>query len=210
VAILGATMLGIHARPQINRVTEPIARRLAAMHVTPDALTIVGTLGVAGGALGFYPRGEFFVGTVVITVFVFSDTLDGTMARLAGRPSAWGAFLDSTMDRIADICVFAALLWWFAGPGDQPVLAGVVVACLVGSAVVPYAKARAESVGYTADVGLFERSERLVIALAATGLDGLGVPYIQAVALWVVAVASAATAGQRIWTVRTQVRAAEV
>src|SRR3954447_9846249 len=95
--ILGGTMLGIHARPQINRVTEPVARRLASMGVTPDALTIVSTIGVAGGALGFYPRGKFLAGTLVITAFVFSDLLDGAVARVRGSSGPWGAFLDSTL-----------------------------------------------------------------------------------------------------------------
>jgi CDP-diacylglycerol---glycerol-3-phosphate 3-phosphatidyltransferase len=202
-------VLARYAKAFFNRLFTPIARLLLRLGISPDVITVIGTVGVSAGALAFYPRGKFFVGTVVITLFVFSDTLDGTMARLAARSSHWGAFLDSTMDRVADSCVFAALLWWFAGGGDQPVLAGVTVACLVGSSVVPYAKARAESLGHNADVGIFERSERLVIALVATGLDGLGVPYIQAVALWVVALASAVTAAQRMWTVRTQVRASE-
>ncbi|MBV9097426.1 MAG: CDP-alcohol phosphatidyltransferase family protein, partial [Frankiaceae bacterium] len=93
-------MLGIHARPQINKVTEPVARTLVRWGVTPDALTIVGTIGVAGGALGFYPRGHFFVGTLVITAFVFSDMLDGAVARVRGTSGPWGAFLDSTLDRV--------------------------------------------------------------------------------------------------------------
>jgi CDP-diacylglycerol--glycerol-3-phosphate 3-phosphatidyltransferase len=203
-------VLARYAKAFFNRLFTPVARLLLHLGVSPDVITVIGTVGVSAGALAFYPRGKFLVGTLVITAFVFSDIMDGTMARLAGRSSHWGAFLDSTMDRVADICVFAALLWWFAGGGDEPVLAGVTVGCLVGSAVVPYAKARAESLGHTANVGIFERSERLVIALAATGLDGLGVPYVLAVALWIVAVASAVTAAQRVWAVRTQVRASEV
>jgi len=202
-------VLARYAKAFFNRLLTPVARLLLRLGVSPDVITVIGTLGVSAAALAFYPRGKFVAGTLIITAFVFSDTLDGTMARLQGRPSTWGAFLDSTMDRIADCCVFAGLLWWFAGDGDQVVLAGVTVACLVGSAVVPYAKARAESLGRNADVGFFERSERLVIALIGTGLDGFGVPYVQAVSLWVVAIASAVTAVQRIWTVRTQVRASE-
>ena len=202
-------MLVRYTKAFFNRIFTPLARLFLKLGISPDVITVIGTVGVSAAALAFYPRGVFFLGTVVIALFVFSDTIDGTMARLQGRSSTWGAFLDSTMDRVADICVFAALLWWFAGDGDEPWLAGVTVACLVGSAVVPYAKARAESLGHSADVGFFERSERLVVVLVGTGLDGLGVPYIQAVALWVVALASAVTAVQRIWTVRTQVRATE-
>src|SRR3954454_17953727 len=138
-------MLGIHARPQINRVIEPIARRLAAMGVSPDAITVVGTIGVAGGALGFYPRGQFFVGTLVITAFVFSDLLDGAVARARGSSGPWRAFLDSTLDRIGDGAVFGALALWYAGRGDNLVLCAVAIYDLVAGAVTPYAKARAES-----------------------------------------------------------------
>src|SRR5690242_9535339 len=143
------TMLGIHARPQIGKVTEPLARRLVAMGVTPDALTIIGTIGVAGGALGFYPRGEFFLGTLVITAFVFSDLMDGAVARARGSSGPWGAFLDSTLDRIGDGAVFGALALWYAGRGDNLVLCAVAIYDLVAGAVTSYAKARAESLGMT-------------------------------------------------------------
>src|SRR3954451_22113520 len=115
-------MLGIHARPQINKVTEPVARRLAGWLGTPEALTIVGTLGVAGGALAFYPRGKFFLGTVVITAFVFSDMLDGAVARARGSSGPWGAFLDSTLDRVGDGAIFGALALWYTGDGDSTTL----------------------------------------------------------------------------------------
>src|SRR5947209_4480780 len=129
------TMLGIHARPQIGKVTEPLARRLVAMGVTPDALTIVGTIGVAGGALAFYPRGEFWVGTLVITAFVFSDMLDGAVARARGSSGPWGAFLDSTLDRIGEGAVFGGLALWYAGRGDNLVLCAVAIYDLVAGAV---------------------------------------------------------------------------
>src|SRR4051794_2221308 len=178
-------MLGIHARPQINRVIEPIARRLAAMGVTPDALTVVGTIGVAGGALGFYPRGKFFVGTLVITAFVFSDMLDGAVARVRGTTGRWGAFLDSTLDRIGDGAVFGALALWYAGDGDSTTLCAVAIYDLVLGAVTSYAKARAESLGVTANVGIAERSERLIAILVLTGLSGLfDLPVLRSIGLW--------------------------
>src|SRR5947208_7349067 len=128
-------MLGIHARPQINKVTEPVARRLAGWGVTPDALTVVGTIGVAGGALGFYPRGQFFVGTLVITAFVFSDLLDGAVARVRGTSGRWGAFLDSTLDRIGDGAVFGALAPCTAGAADaRPRCAAVLYVRAFGGA----------------------------------------------------------------------------
>ena len=83
-------------------------------------VTLIGTLGVVVGALAFYPPHEFFWGTVVITCFVFSDLIDGTMARMTDRSSRWGAFLDSTLDRVADAAIFGGLALWYAGDGDEP------------------------------------------------------------------------------------------
>jgi CDP-diacylglycerol--glycerol-3-phosphate 3-phosphatidyltransferase len=200
-------MLGIHARPQINRVIEPVARRLVAIGVTPDALTIVGTLGVSGGALGFYPRGHFFVGTLVITAFVFSDLLDGAVARVRGSSGQWGAFLDSTLDRIGDGAVFGALALWYAGDGNSITLCAVALYDLVAGAVTSYAKARAESLGLTCNVGIAERSERLIAILVLTGLSGLfDVPELREVALWGLAVATTITVVQRVVDVRRQTR----
>jgi len=201
-------MLGIHARSQINKVTEPVARRLVTWGVTPDALTVVGTIGVAGGALGFYPRGHFFVGTLVITAFVFSDMLDGAVARVRGTSGPWGAFLDSTLDRVADGAVFGALALWYAGRGDDLVLCGVAIYDLVAGAVTSYAKARAESLGMTCNVGIAERGERLLTILVLTGLSGLfGVGVLRDIGLWALAVATTVTVVQRIVEVRRQARA---
>src|SRR3978361_1359106 len=100
----------------------PFVNTFIRLGVSPDAVTLVGTLGVVAGALVFFPRGEMFVGTLVITAFIFSDILDGTMARLSGRVSTWGAFLDSSLDRLGDAAVFGGLAFWFARGGDQPVL----------------------------------------------------------------------------------------
>ncbi len=202
-------MLARYAKAAVTRILTPIARALLALGISPDVITLIGTIGVSATALAFYPRGEFLIGTLVIVVFVFSDTLDGTMARLSGRSSVWGAFLDSTMDRIADACIFAALVWWFLTGGDDAVLAGVTLVCLIGGMVVSYAKARAEGLGMTANVGIAERSERLVAVLVVTGLDGLGVPYVQAWGLWILAVATVITVLQRMLEVRRQTRATE-
>jgi phosphatidylglycerophosphate synthase len=200
-------MLGIHARPQINRVVEPVARRLAAIGVTPDALTIVGTLGVAGGALAFYPRGEFLVGTLVITAFVFSDLLDGAVARVTGSSGRWGAFLDSTLDRVGDGAIFGALALWYAGDGDNLTLCAVALYDLVAGALTSYAKARAESLGMTCDVGIAERSERLIAVLVLTGLSGIfDAPVLRDIALWGLAVATTVTVVQRMVEVRRQTR----
>lgn len=197
-------MLNRYARAFFARVVAPVARLLVRAGVSPDVVTTVGTLGVVGGALAFYPRGELFVGTLVITVFVFSDMIDGAMARESGRSSRWGAFLDSTLDRVGDAAVFGGLVLYFVGRGDDMVLGSVALWCLAVGALVSYVKARAEGLGMQANVGVAERADRLVLILVATGLHGLGVPYILEVALWLLAVASAVTVGQRMVAVRRQ------
>jgi phosphatidylglycerophosphate synthase len=202
-------MLGIHARPQINKVVEPVARKMVAVGITPDALTVVGTLGVSAGALAFYPRGKFFVGTLVITAFVFSDLMDGAVARVRGTSGPWGAFLDSTLDRVGDGAVFGALALWYAGDGNDTTLCAVALYDLVAGVVTSYAKARAESLGMTCNVGIAERSERLIAILVLTGLSGLfDVPVLRAVALWGLAAATTITVVQRIVEVRRQAKAA--
>jgi CDP-diacylglycerol--glycerol-3-phosphate 3-phosphatidyltransferase len=202
-------MLNRFARALFTRILTPVARALVALGISPDVVTLVGTLGVVVGALAFYPRGEFFWGTLVITVFVFSDTLDGIMARLTNRASAWGAFLDSTLDRVGDAAVFGGLVLYFAGGGKDAVMAGLALACLVLGQVVSYARARAEGLGMTADVGIAERADRLVTVLVTTGLVGLPGLHLPLVVLEVVlallAVASLITVVQRMLTVRRQV-----
>ncbi|GII34037.1 CDP-alcohol phosphatidyltransferase [Planotetraspora mira] len=186
-------------RPAVTRIMTPLGRTLARLGISPDAITLVGTLGVVASALFFFPRGQLFLGTVVITVFVFADALDGVLARMTGKGSVWGAFLDSTLDRLADASVFSGLILYFVLKDDpEIVLAGVALFCLVAGALVSYAKARAEGLGMTANVGIAERTERLVVALVAAGLSGLGVPYILAIGLWLLAAASAFTVVQRM------------
>jgi len=197
-------MLNLHARAALNRILTPIGSGLVIIGATADVITVIGTIGVTVGAVVFYPRGSLFGGTVFITCFVFSDLIDGAVARARGTTGRWGAFLDSTCDRIGDGAIFGSLLWWYAGPGHQRVLGALTLACLIGGTVISYAKARAESLGYTCNVGIAERSERLLTILITTGLSGLGVPYIAAIGLWALAVATALTVVQRLVVVHRQ------
>jgi CDP-diacylglycerol--glycerol-3-phosphate 3-phosphatidyltransferase len=192
-------------RPALNRVLTPIGEALARTPVTPNAITVTGTVGVVAAALWLLPTGHLFAGAAVCTVFVLADMLDGALARVTGTTGAWGAFLDSTLDRVGDAAIFAGLAAWLARGGHQPALAGVTVYCLVAGAMVSYARARAEGLGVRADVGLAERSERIVIILLSTGLSGLGVPYVLPVGLWALAVLSTVTFGQRVLVVRQAV-----
>jgi CDP-diacylglycerol--glycerol-3-phosphate 3-phosphatidyltransferase len=205
-------MLNKYARAFFTRVLTPFAALLLRMRVTPDAVTLIGTAGVMAGALVFYPRGEFFWGTVVITLFVFSDLVDGNMARQLGTSSRWGAFLDSTLDRLADAAVFSGIALWYAADGDNLALCSVALFCLASGQVVSYTKARGESIGLPVNVnGLVERAERLVITLVLAGFAGwertFDVPHIGILlpaALWVVAAGSLITLVQRVVTVRRE------
>lgn len=202
-------MLNRFARALFTRLFTPVARILLRLGVSPDVVTLVGTLGVCAGALIFFPRGQFLAGTLVITAFVFSDTVDGIMARLSGRSSQWGAYLDSTLDRVGDAAVFGGLVLFYAGPGDDTLMAALALACLVLGSVVSYARARAEGLGMEANVGIAERADRLVAVLLTTGFVGIGLPeeFLLAV-LALLAVASLITVVQRILHVRTQALAA--
>jgi CDP-diacylglycerol--glycerol-3-phosphate 3-phosphatidyltransferase len=196
-------------RAPIGKAITPLGRWLANAGVSPDMVTVAGTVGATVAALICYPRGEFFVGTLFIWAFVMFDMVDGAVARAGGRGSPFGAVLDSSCDRVADAAVFGALAWWFARH-DQPALLLACLLCLVLGSLTSYIKARAEGAGFTCNVGIAERSERLIVVLVGTGLSdfpGLHVPYVQAIALWLLVAASAITVGQRIVTVRRQSRA---
>ena len=190
-------------------VLAPFVTLFLRLGISPDAVTLVGTLGVAAGALVFFPLGLLWQGVVVITCFVFSDMIDGQMARLSGRTSKFGAFWDSTLDRIGDGAIFGGLVLYFAGPGDDYLHVCVALWCLVMGSVTSYARARAESLGMDARGGLAERADRLVAILVLTFLgDVLGLPILYEATLWLLAVASTYTVVYRVLKVRRQALAA--
>lgn len=186
-------------------VLAPFVRLFLRLGISPDAVTLVGTLGVSAGALVFFPTGMLWQGVVVITCFVFSDLIDGQMARVSGRASTFGAFWDSTLDRIGDAAVFGGLVLYFAGPGEDYLHLCVALWCLVMGSVTSYARARAESLGMDARGGLAERADRLVAILVMTFFgDVLGLPVLYEATLWVLAAASTYTVGYRVLKVRRQ------
>jgi len=195
--------------PAARRVTSavllPPARFLLRIRVSPDAITILGTLGAVLSALICFPSGHFILGPLLITAFAFSDLLDGTMARLAGTSGPWGNFLDATLDRVADGAIFGAFIWW-ALINDQVGVGLAASLALVTGQVTSYAKARAEAVGATANVGVAERAERLIIVLFAAFLSGFGVPFVLQAALWLIGALGLVTIVQRIVHVRGQLR----
>lgn len=198
-------MLNKHARGFFTALFTPFARWLLRIGVSPDAVTIVGTAGVVVGALVLYPLGELWWGTLFITAFIFSDVVDGIMARLQDRGGRWGNFLDSTLDRIADGALFAGVAIWFFTGGADTAIAVAALLCLVLGMVVSYARAKAEALGFHANVGIAERAERLVSVLVVTGFTGLGLPTVVLFAtLCLLALASFVTVVQRISAVHRQ------
>lgn len=189
-------------RPGLARVLAPVGKTLAKTPLTPNMLTVIGAVGMTAGALALFPTGHLFAGTMVCTGFVIADMLDGALARIQGSSGKFGAFLDSTLDRVGDAAVFGGIAIWLATGGHDKPLAAVALFCLVAGNLVSYAKARAEGLGLRCDVGIAERTERLLIGLVAIGLAGLGVPYVLSVGLWILAVLSAITFGQRVHAVR--------
>jgi CDP-diacylglycerol--glycerol-3-phosphate 3-phosphatidyltransferase len=199
-------MLNVLARARVSRVLDPIGAALARAGVSPDAVTVAGTLGVVTASVLFLARGELLLGMIVGGLSVLTDMLDGAIARARGRTSKWGAFLDSTMDRIADCSIFAALAFWLARDG-RPSAATAALACLVLGVVVSYAKARAEGLGFTCDVGIAERTERLIIAGIGVLCEVLNVPYALEAALWLLALLALITIAQRMRVVWQQAKA---
>jgi CDP-diacylglycerol--glycerol-3-phosphate 3-phosphatidyltransferase len=185
----------------------PLVRGLLRMGISPDLVTVLGTVGVVLAALVCFPQGWLWQGVLVVTVFVLSDMLDGQMAKVSGKASAWGAFLDSTSDRLGDAAVFGGILLYFTYQRDSTLWAAVALAGLVFGQWTSYVKARAESLGFTCSGGLAARADRLVIILVGTLVAGLGVPYVLEVAVSLLAVASMITVFQRIAQVRRQAEA---
>lgn len=196
-------MLNIFARASVSRVTDPMGIWLVRMGMTPNAMTLFGTVGAIGFALWLFPTGHLLAGTFTVWGFVMLDLLDGAMARARGGGTKFGAVLDSTCDRLADGALMAAIAWYAFEVARSPSLAAAALICLVLGQVISYVKARAEAAGLTANVGLVERAERLIIALVGTGLSGLGVPYAVDVALWLLVAGSIITVAQRLVAVRT-------
>ncbi|MFR9731873.1 phosphatidylinositol phosphate synthase [Saccharopolyspora sp. MS10] len=191
-------MITLFARASISRWTHPVGAALVRLGLAPNAVTVAGTVASAASALWFFPRGELFVGTVVVAVFLLFDVLDGAMARAGGKGSAFGGVLDASCDRIADGALFGALVWWALVVAGDRVLGAGLLLCLVGAQVTSYVKARAEANGLSADGGAAERAERFVLVLVGTGLHGLGVPFVLGAAVWLLAALSAITVLQRL------------
>jgi CDP-diacylglycerol--glycerol-3-phosphate 3-phosphatidyltransferase len=194
-------MISARFKPAVTRVITPVAAAALRAGITPNSVTWTGAIAVVACSLFFYPQGEFFIGTVIICIMALSDLFDGTMARISQTGSSkWGGFLDSTIDRITDSAILIGVLIYLINQADQ--LSYVVVFTLVTGMLVPYIRAKAESIGVECSGGLAERTERLIIALMAIGFDGLGVSYVLAIGMWLLALLGVFTVIQRMLIVK--------
>lgn len=196
-------MLGNYGRSFTKAIFTPVARLLDRLHVTPNMITLIGTSFSCGISVLFLARGYLWLGAVLLAVVLLFDSVDGILARMTGTSSDFGAFLDSTLDRVTDGFVFGALLWWvIMGLPDSAarttgIVAGIVAMTAVG--VVPYTRAKAEAYGIAAKVGIAERADRLIVALAGAALFDLGLSvWVFSASLVWVASASVITILQRI------------
>jgi CDP-diacylglycerol---glycerol-3-phosphate 3-phosphatidyltransferase len=193
-------MISSVLKPGVTRLINPVAKLAARLGVTPNAITVIGAVGLISSAIFFYPREEFFWGTIAITLFALSDLFDGAIARISDKgASRWGGFLDSTIDRVTDstiiICLVVPLV------ADNNPLAYLGLTTLVTGMLIPYIRAKAESFGIECAVGIAERTERLIIILVGAGLHGLGAPYALAISLWLLSILGCVTVVQRVMVV---------
>ena len=188
-------------KPAVTRIISPVARFFLRIGLTPNAVTSIGAMCVVLSALYFFPRGGFFVGTLIISFFMLSDLFDGAMARISATgASKWGGFLDSTVDRISDSSILFAVAFYLIEADDN--LAIVFLVALITGMLIPYIRAKAESIGIECSGGIAERTERAIIVLVGTGLHGLGLSYALAVSAWLLAILGLITTCQRLLIVK--------
>jgi CDP-diacylglycerol--glycerol-3-phosphate 3-phosphatidyltransferase len=193
------------ARRSLARFVDPVARLMLRLKVTPDGITWFGCGATIFVSVVFLAQGKFLIGAILFGLFGLIDLLDGTMARMLGTAGPWGAFLDSTLDRISDSAVICALIYFYVNTQGQnnelAVIAGIV--SLVMSLMTSYARAKAESLDATCTVGIAERAERNLIIWIALLISAL-VTDVMPYALALLAVVSTITVIQRLLFVRKQ------
>lgn len=188
-------------RAPVTALISPIARGLLRIGLTPNAITVIGAAGSSVCAIYFFSAGDFFLGTILVSLFILSDLFDGTMARLSNQGSTkWGALIDSTLDRVSDAAIFIGIIIYAEAKQDSLLLYFALLALLTG-ALIPYVRAKAESLGVECSVGVAERTERLIVALVGTGMYGLGLEPALLVSLALLAVAGIITVFQRLLVV---------
>ena len=190
-------MISAHLKPQVTRLINPVVKLAVRAGITANGVTIVGAVGTLGSAFYFYPKGELFVGTLAICFFALSDLFDGAIARVTnGTGTAWGGFLDSTIDRVTDAAILIGVLLYIIDR-DQTVSILILIA-LVSGGLIPYIRAKAESMSIECSGGFAERTERVVLSLTAIGLYGLGVDFALIVGFGLLSAAGLFTVLQRM------------
>lgn len=192
-------MLSVHGRKPAAVVVVPVAKLFLKMGLTPNVVTVVGTIVTIAISVILIPLDHLFAAALLSGLFAAFDMLDGTMARLTTGGSNFGATLDASCDRITDGALFAAIAYWMVYVDNaHPLNFAACLVVLVSSQVISYVKARGEASGFKMVGGLVERPERLILGLGGVGLEGLGVPYALEVSLWLLAVGSVFTIYQRM------------
>ena len=190
-------MISAHLKPQVTRLINPVVKGAVRLGVTANGVTIIGAIGTVASALYFYPRGDLFVGTLVICFFALSDLFDGAIARLTnGTGTQWGGFLDSTIDRLTDAAILIGVLLYMID-GDNTVAILILISLVTGG-LIPYIRAKAESMSIECSGGFAERTERIVISLTAIGFYGLGVDFSLLVGFGLLSVVGVITVVQRM------------
>ena len=188
-------------KPLVTRAITPVAKFFLRIGLTPNTVTAIGSLLSVLASFILIPSGHFFAASISISFFALSDLFDGTMARLSSSGSSkWGAFLDSTLDRVTDTALLTSIAIFLLRNEDP--LAKVAISAILFGLLVPYTRSKAEGLGIECSKGLAERTERLILALSAIGLEGLGLNYALAVGLWTLAILSFLTTLQRLLIVK--------
>jgi len=181
----------------VTALITPICRALLRIGLSANAITVIGAAGATFSSIYFFARGEFFLGTLLVSLFALSDLLDGTMARISKTDGTrWGALLDSTLDRVSDAAIAIGIWIYLFDEGSDLHL--VAIAALFLGGLIPYIRAKAESLGIECSVGFAERPERLIILLVGTGLFGLGLDFALGLSLWLLVLISLITVIQRM------------
>jgi len=195
------SMIQNRFKAPVTALITPSCRFLLRIGITANWLTFIGAIGSSISALYFFSKGDFFLGTILVSLFALSDLFDGTMARLSEQGTTkWGALIDSTLDRVTDAAIYAGVIS-YAISSDNTNLALLALLALITGALIPYIRAKAESLGIACSVGIAERAERLIIILTATGLYGLGVNIALAGGLLLVNILGLITIVQRLLVV---------
>lgn len=188
------------SRAVAAHILDPIAKALLALRLTASSVTVLGALGSILVSVLCVAQGRFLLAAVLILPLAGADAIDGTMARIAGTQGPWGAFLDSTTDRITDGAIFASIAWWLLNDGDVPAAIAALVGLIAGF-VTSYIRAKAESLGVECKVGIAERPERVGGVMLGVFLAGIGFDMMLPVLVYVIAVLSCVTVLQRMLVV---------